>query len=239
MVLISDRGPSQSQSAISPFWLNYWFRLPWFENELAIVVAVHAEVKEDLAGARDEDGGADDAPMHAGQEEQEHGKGWEGKPRVKVERCQERHRGGRRVLWGNSFMVYFKNCDYYLQPVDSPNSNTNRHNCEEQSPPQGCWSSWSNYFRQASLKSLQILTGNLQVMQFRLVARNQPDYWPVLGLTYWRPLQTLLGLSLDLTSWLSRSFTFQNVSEIWKRQIQVYNKSKHVLWSRGPSHYET
>ena len=99
MVLISVRGPTQSQSAISPFWLNYWFRLPWFENELAIVVAVHAEVEEDLAGARDEDGGADDAPVHAGKEEQEHGQGREGEPGVEVERGQEGHWGSGRVLW--------------------------------------------------------------------------------------------------------------------------------------------
>ena len=72
--------------------------MPWFENELAIVVAVHAEVEEDLAGARDEDGGADDAPVHAGKEEQEHGQGREGEPGVEVERGQEGHRGSRRVL---------------------------------------------------------------------------------------------------------------------------------------------
>ena len=106
--LICIRGPIQPQSAISPFWLNYWFRLPWFENELAIIVAVHAEVEEDLAGARDQDGGADDAPVHAGQEEQEHGKGWEGEPWVKVERCQERHRGSRRVLEVKKFYGILK-----------------------------------------------------------------------------------------------------------------------------------
>jgi len=60
-------------------------RRPRFQNELAIVVAVHAEVEEDLAGARDEDGGADDAPVHASEEEQEHGEGGEGEPRVEVE----------------------------------------------------------------------------------------------------------------------------------------------------------
>ena len=59
--------------------------MPRFENQFSIVVAVHAEVEEDLAGARDEDGSADDAPVHASEEEQEHGEGGEGEPRVEVE----------------------------------------------------------------------------------------------------------------------------------------------------------
>ena len=98
VVLICVRSPTQSQPAISPFWFYYCFRLPRFENELSIVVAVHAEVEEDLAGSWDKDGGANNAPVHAGQEEQEHGKGREGEPGVEVERGQEGHRGSRRVL---------------------------------------------------------------------------------------------------------------------------------------------
>ena len=86
VILIIGGCPSKLQSAILPFWFNYCFRrLPRFENEFSIVVAVHAEVEEDLAGARDEDGSADDAPVHASEEEQEHGEGGEGEPRVEVE----------------------------------------------------------------------------------------------------------------------------------------------------------
>ena len=54
----------------------FFFSLPRFENELSIVIAVHAEVEEDLPGARDEDRGADDAAVHPREEEQQHGKSW-------------------------------------------------------------------------------------------------------------------------------------------------------------------
>ena len=100
-LLICVRSLTKFQSAIPPFGFYYGFRLPRFENELSIVVAVHAEVKEDLAGAGDEDGGADDASVHAGQEEQEHGEGGEGEPGVQVEGGQEGHGSSCRVLREN------------------------------------------------------------------------------------------------------------------------------------------